>query len=190
MFRPLFLISAFLLLTFSAARADTDTFKQPDLVSFGVGYRDFDKSAAKRQSADFRGEYRWGLSMLPLISPWFKSWDNAVQFHPFAGLEVGSLGQGYLTGGWAMDWYMTKHLIFTWSEGAGLYEGGNAVRLGSFLEFRSQAEFGWRFDNEVRFTAEISHISNAKITKFNPGSEIAGFYLHVPIDVICGKKPQ
>ncbi len=118
MFRSLLAAAALILFTVSAVHAaeqtatpvpdslpsykgtpdtstETQTFKQPNLVSFGIAYSDFDKSETHRQSADFRGEYRWGMSLLPMISPWFKQFDNYVQFHPFAGVELGSLGQLY-----------------------------------------------------------------------------------------------
>ncbi|MDP9127666.1 MAG: acyloxyacyl hydrolase [Pseudomonadota bacterium] len=185
MFRSSLLALFFCFFCASAVSA-AEPIKQPDLVSFGINYMNFDKSQGNRKAADFRGEYRWGLSMLPLISPYFNRWDPYVQFHPYAGLEVTTLQQVYGSGGWAMDVYATKHLVFTWSEGVGLYWPGTAVRLGSFIEFRSMAELGWRFDNDVRLTAEVSHISNAKITRFNPGAEIAGVYLHIPVDVMMG----
>lgn len=198
MSRLFLLVPAFVLLSFSAVQAapatasapapapatNSDTFIQPDLISFGLAYDDFDKNEARRQSGDIRAEYRWGMSLLPMISSYFTKWDPYVQFHPFAGGEVGTLGQIYGLGGFAMDAYIGRHVIFTWSEGAGLYYGGDSVRLGSVLEFRSMGELGWRFDNEMRVTAELSHISNAKITKWNPGNEYAGVYLHVPVGMI------
>ena len=191
MLRKLLAVSLFVCMAVSSAHAELftaspATFQQPDLVSFGLGYMNFDKSQPMRKTVDFRGEYRWGLSILPIISPYFRHWDPYVQFHPWAGVETTSFGQLYGVGGFAMDWYMTHHLVLTWSEGAGLYYPGEAVRLGSFVEFRSEAEFGYRFDNGVRLTAELSHISNAKITKFNPGAEIAGVYLHMPVSQIFG----
>lgn len=186
MFRSWLLVLAAVLFTSSAAHADTPI-NQPDLVSFGLAYMDFDKSQSHRQTPDFRLEYRWGVSLLPLMSDYFKNWDPYVQFHPFVGVEATALGELYGLGGLAMDWYISKHLVFTWSEGFGLNYNGNAVPLGCVCEFRSEAEIGWRFDNDVRFTLEASHISNAKITRFNPGSEIAGVYLHVPFDNMFGK---
>jgi hypothetical protein len=177
-------IAAFTLFTASAQAAEA--VKQSDLVSFGGGYIDFDKSESHKQAADFRGEYRWGISLLPLVSNYFNSWDPYVQFHPFAGVETTTLGQLYGLGGWAMDGYIGRHGIFTWSEGVGFYYPGDAFRLGSFIEFRSQAELGWRFDNEMRLTAQISHISNAGLTQRNPGAEIAGIYFHVPVSKLFG----
>jgi hypothetical protein len=169
-----------------AVPASTST-KQPDLISFGAGYMDFDKTESHKQSGDFRGEYRWGLSMLPLISSYFKSWDPYVQFHPYAGVEVTTLGAFYGSGGWAMDGYIGRHGIVTWSEGIGLYEPGNMKSLHGTAEFRSMLEAGYRFDNEMRLTAEISHISDAGLTHSNPGAEIAGVYLHVPVGIFCNK---
>jgi lipid A 3-O-deacylase len=212
MSRLLFLVPVFLLAVLSEAQAGTqtaypvtapsssaapapvsaspvsapadNTIQQPDLISFGLAYVDFDKQEPHRNSGDLRLEYRWGMSLLPLISSYFTKWDPYIQFHPFVGGELGTLGQLYGLGGFAMDVYVTRHWIFTWSEGAGLYYPGDAVRLGSFLEFRSQAEVGWRFDDNMRLTFEVSHISNAKITHFNPGSEMAGIYLHVPVGML------
>ena len=153
---------ALVLLPLAPARAEAPA-KQPDLVSFGGGYMDFDKSESHKQAAELRLDYRWGMSLLPMVSPWFKSWDQYVQFHPYAGAsKVTSLGMLYGNGGWAMDGYIGRHGIFTWSEGVGLYEAGNMTTLGSVIEFRSMAELGYRFDNEMRLTGQISHISNRR----------------------------
>ncbi len=173
-----------------ATNSDTSTSStaQPDLLSFGAGYYDFDKGKdqPKTNSADFRLEYRWGLSILPLVSNYFSSWDKYIQFHPYVGFETTSRGMTYGSGGWAMDGYIGRHGIFTWSEGVGLYQAGDSHSLGSFVEFRSMAELGWRFDNNMRITAALSHISNAGLTKHNNGAEIAGMYLHVPVSLIAG----
>ena len=179
-----FLLLVLFLFPVHTARADNAP-NQPDLVSFGAGFLDFDKFEARKRSADMRLEYRWGLSMLPLISPYFKSWDQYVQFHPYIGAEGTSRGAFYGSGGWAMDTYIGRHGIFTWSEGVGYYEPGNMQTLSSFVEFRSQLEAGYRFDDEMRLTAEISHISNAGLTRRNPGAEILGVYLHVPVNMFC-----
>ncbi|MFY9287217.1 MAG: acyloxyacyl hydrolase [Alphaproteobacteria bacterium] len=169
------------------ARAEAPV-KQPDLISFGGGYFDFDKDEPRKKSGDMRLEYRWGLSMLPLVSSYFNSWDKYVQFHPYAGVEFTTRGLAYVNGGWAMDAYIGRNFIFTWSEGVGFLHPGNTAPLGSFIEFRSQAELGYRFDNEMRLTAQISHISNAGITKRNPGAEIIGLYWHVPTEWFCSRK--
>ena len=58
--------------------------------------------------------------------------------------------------------------------------------MGGTMQFRSQAEIGYRFDNNMRLTTEFSHISDAKTTRLNPGAEIIGLYLHVPTLVLFG----
>ncbi|MDX2027759.1 MAG: acyloxyacyl hydrolase [Alphaproteobacteria bacterium] len=173
---------------FSSPASAIEKFRQPDLISFAAGYKDFNKDEPRREAADFRLEYRWGVSLLPQITSYFKSWDPYVQFHPFVGGEVTTVGQLYGLGGLAMDILIGNHGIITWSEGVGLFYGGDAFPMGSFVEFRSQVEVGWRFTNEMRLTAAISHISNAKITNRNPGAEIVSVYFHMPTSFLCGKK--
>ena len=48
------------------------------------------------------------------------------------------------------------------------------------------AEIGYRFDNDMRITAEFSHISDANLTRVNPGAEIVGMYVHVPVFYMLG----
>ena len=150
---------------------------QPDLVSFGVGYLDFDKSEPKTRSSDYRFEYRFGYSFIG---------GKELGFHPFLAFETTSRDMLYGLGGFTMDWNFTKHGIFTWSEGAGYLDSGKQRSLGGTLQFRSMAELGYRFDNDMRVTAEFSHISDAKLTRWNPGAEIIGLYVHVPTRTLLG----
>ena len=150
---------------------------EPDLISFAVGYMDFDKSEPKRQSADFRLEYRFGYTFIG---------GKELGFHPFLGFETTSRNMMYGLGGFAMDWNFMHHGIFTWSEGVGYLDSGDMKSMGGTLQFRSQAELGYRFDNDMRITAEFSHISNAKLTRVNPGAEILGVYVHVPTNYFFG----
>lgn len=159
---------------------------QPDLISLEGGYMNFDKSQPKKKSADFRLEYRFGVSLLPLISSSFGGGDQALQFHPFIGYETTSRDMQYGLGGFAMDWAFSKHGIFTWSEGVGYLDSGNMANMGCTTQFRSQAELGYRFDNNMRVTAEFSHISNAKLTTVNPGAEVLGLYFHIPVSSLVG----
>jgi lipid A 3-O-deacylase len=159
---------------------------QPDLISLGGGYMNFDKDEPKRQSADFRLEYRFGVSLLPLISSSFAGGDQALQFHPFLGYETTTRNMQYGLGGLSMDWEFSKHGIFTWNEGVGYLDSGDMASMGGTLQFRSQAEIGYRFDNDMRITAQFSHISNAKLTRVNPGAEILGVYFHVPVRMLIG----
>lgn len=173
------LVFAFLFVFITKAEAE-DSFRQPDLLSLAVSYSDFDKTESHKQAADFRGEYRFGYSFLSL--------GDVLQFHPMIGTEFTTWDQLYTLSGYDMDVYMGRHMIFTWSEGVGLFYRGQARPMGSVVEFRSMAEVGYRFTNEMRLTLEASHISNAGLTRRNPGAEIAGLYLHIPIQLMQ-KKP-
>jgi lipid A 3-O-deacylase len=176
---------AALLLSFGAHAAAP--LEQPDLFSVGVGYANFDKGETLRNSADIRFEYRWGQSLLPLLSNTFNDFNHFVQIHPFVSMTTSSLGVLYGLGGLDADLYIGRHGIVSWNEGVGLFFPGYGRPMGSVIEFRSTAEAGWRFDDETRLTFYASHISNAKITERNPGSEILGFYVHVPVDWLSAK---
>ena len=155
---------------------------ETDLVSFGYTYVDFDKfNEARTREDDFRFEYRFGTPLLPAQS-------GALDFgiNPLTGFEFSTRGQLYGFGGLAFDFLFWKHLVLTESEAAGLFSNGDARMLGSFIEFRSQLECGWRFDNDMRLTTVVGHISNAGLTHRNPGEELAGVYMHVPVGMIFG----
>ncbi|MDE1901170.1 MAG: acyloxyacyl hydrolase [Alphaproteobacteria bacterium] len=106
-----------------------------------------------------------------------------MQLHPTVGFEGNGNGATYSSAGLDLDIPLFRHqIVFTWGESAGLYTRGNDPRwLGSPLEFRSQLELGWQFDNGYRLSGYISHLSNAGIAKANPGAEILGAYVHIPI---------
>ncbi|MBO6784517.1 MAG: acyloxyacyl hydrolase, partial [Alphaproteobacteria bacterium] len=62
------------------------------------------------------------------------------------------------------------------------YADGNGKDLGHTIEFRSQLEIGYRFDDRSRLSFAVSHISNASLGDSNPGTEIATIYYHIPIN--------
>ena len=57
----------------------------------------------------------------------------------------------------------------------------SGIDLGAHCEFRTGAEFDYRFDNLVRLGVGFYHLSNAGIGKQNPGVEMATFVLTVPL---------
>jgi hypothetical protein len=103
-----------------------------------------------------------------------------------AGAHVTSDGAMYGFGGFAGDFLIGRNFILTWSEAVGLYYRGEGKRLGSVVEFRSQIEAGSRFDNEMRLTVALSHISNAGLTDLNPGVNMISGYLHIPTNWVFG----
>lgn len=159
----------------------------PNLVSLGAGWFDITENYPRKESATFRLEHRWGLSLLPMASPSLAGWDSWFQIHPFAGVEFSSNGQLYGLGGFVFDFLIGRHVVISPNVALGLYAPNGGKRLGSALEFRSTFEAGWRFDNEVRLTGWIGHISNAYITDFNPGANTLGVYVHLPTGVLFGR---
>lgn len=135
-------------------------------ISGGVGYYDImDDDGA----ADFRMEYRSGHKYFWHIKPW-------------AGIEATTDGSVWGGGGILADIPVTDNLYLAPSFGAGLYAQGSSDKdLGSVIEFRSQIEGGYKFDNNHRVGVAFGHISNASIGDDNPGTEILNVYYHIPV---------
>ncbi len=148
------------------ARAD-----DPDFLSFGGGYFDFNRQ--KDPGAEFRLEYRSKL----------KFWN----LKPFTAIAGSTTGHILASAGVLMDVYLGRRWVVTPSFAPGYYTGGNDnLDLGHELEFRSQLEFAYRFDDRSRLGFAVSHTSNASIGDTNPGSESAIVYYSVPFDKLVG----
>lgn len=153
-----------------AARAD-DLPDDPDYVTLGAGY--FDWNRQKHPAAEFRAEYRSD----------YKLWI----FKPFAGL-MGTTGSAvYAYAGIGIDVYFGRRLVVTPSIAPGYYAKNSGYDLGYPLEFKSQIEFAYRFDDRSRLGVAISHISNASLGDKNPGTESAILYYSIPFDKLFGK---
>jgi Lipid A 3-O-deacylase (PagL). len=155
----------------------------PDLISVGIGAYDsvvFQPSVdtPRNRSADFRLEYRFGYSLLSFTEPY-------VKFRPWVGFETTTDGMLYGAGGILAD-VQFGPVVFTPSFGAGLWRRGGSKNLGAGVEFRSMVELGYEFDNQMRVSAFLSHISNGGITRKNPGVNTAGAYLHIPFRTLFG----
>ncbi len=141
------------------------------LISFGVGY--FDALRAIKDddaddAADFRLEYRHDEKL------WI--------FKPWAGVEATSEGGIWGGAGILVDIYFGKNVVLTPNFGVGFFEEGSGLDLDSALEFRSQIELAYRFEDRSRIGLAVSHISNAGIGDSNPGTEIATIYYHLPLE--------
>lgn len=139
------------------------------LASLGVGAFDVVDNNEHNPAVDFRFEYRFGQPF------WYV-------FKPLIALQATSdLGGGAFAGVVA-DWLVNDHWVIAPSFAAGLWGHGNGKDLGYAVEFRSQLELGYRFDNDWRLTGAFSHMSNANLGSDNPGTEMATVYLHIPAD--------
>ena len=73
--------------------------------------------------------------------------------------------------------------MLTPNEAVGFWSQGDhdARNLGSWVEFRSGAEFDYRFDDFSRLGFSFHHISNAGLTQRNPGEEEALINYSIPL---------
>ena len=143
----------------------------PDFLAFGGGY--FDWNRQKAPAAEFRLEYRSDRKL------WI--------FKPLGGIMGTSSGAVYAFAGVGVDVFLGRRLVFTPSFAPGYYEKGSGLDLGHELEFRSQIEFAYRFDDRSRLGLAVSHMSNASITDKNPGTESAILYHSMPLSRIFGE---
>ncbi len=163
-----------LLLAIAPARAD------PALVSLGVGGTDILNQQVKA-AADFRLEYRSGLSLLPFFEDTFK-------VKPWAGFETTSRQSIFGGGGILIEIPLGPHWVLTPNVGVGAYGRSNGKNLGSVFEIRSTFEGGYVFNDGSRLVASFGHTSNAGITRHNPGTEAAVVSYQVPLAALIGRR--
>lgn len=160
------ILVALFLYPFSYAHAQEGEGVSSEIV-LGAGI--FEIFEGDGKSGDIRLEYRHGEPLFWNLRPW-------------AGLELTFDGGLYGAGGLLFDWEFSPDWFLTPSIGAGLYEDGKGSRLGYTLQFRSQLELGYGFENGSRVSLGLGHISNASLGRSNPGAEILSLSWHVPVD--------
>ncbi len=152
------------------ARAGADA-DDPAFVSLGLGYYDINQRTD--EAIDFRLEYRHGEKL------WI--------FKPWVGIEGTSDGAVYGAAGILLDVFFGRRVVITGSFGAGYYAEGSGTDLGHEIEFRSQIEIAYRFDDRSRLGLAFSHISNASIGDTNPGVEVLNVYYSIPLTRLLGE---
>jgi lipid A 3-O-deacylase len=141
----------------------------PARAAFGVGAFDVIPNAGKKDSrtaAEFNGEYRFG-----------DVWSVVA---PFVGALVTSDGAAYGYFGFGVDVHFGPNWVLTPNGAAGYFERGSGTRLGSWWEFRTGAELDYRFADFQRLGIAFHHMSNAGLTKQNPGEEDVTLVYTVP----------
>ncbi len=141
---------------------------EPALLALGLGY--YDIRAKDDTAADFRVEYRSDLALW-ILRPWI-------------GLQATSDGAVYGVGGFLADIPLGPRIRLTPSLGAGAYHQGDGKDLGHAVQFRSQIELAYRFEDGQRLAVAFSHISNASLSNQNPGTEILTLYYMVSFDLL------
>jgi len=163
-------LGAAALLTMAApggAQAEED----PDYLSLGVGL--FDWNRQKDEAIEFRVEYRSD----------YKLW----VFKPFVVASATTDKMTFFGGGVLMDIYFGPRWVLTPSFAPTWWRGKTAnLDLGAHVEFRSQLELAYRFDDRSRLGVAIAHYSNASISDQNPGTETAFVYYSIPFRSLFG----
>ena len=145
------LVFSGLSLSAGPARAD-----DPAFLSFGVGAFDFNRQ--KDDGVEFRLDYRSD----------YKLW----VFKPFLTAAAVSNGMSFMGAGVLIDVYFGNRFVVTPSFAPTWWRGKtDGLDLGYALEFRSQIEFAYRFDDRSRLGVAVSHSSNASLSDTNPGTE-------------------
>lgn len=138
----------------------------PDFLSVGLGWYDWNRE--KDETAELRLEYRSDK----------KFWI----FKPFGAVGATPDGTMFAGAGVLVDVYLGRRFVLTPSFAPHLYYKGNShVNLDYPLEFRSQIEAAYRFDDRSRLGIAVSHYSNAGLGTHNPGTEVATIYYSIPL---------
>lgn len=106
---------------------------------------------------------------------------NLPKIRPIFGLLNTFNGSIYLYSGLSLDLFFNRYLYFSPNITAGIYFKNGGKDLGFPIEFKSGMELGLRFKNMYRFSAQVSHISNASLGSKNPGCESLVLTLSIPI---------
>jgi len=142
----------------------------PDYLTVSAGW--FDLNRKKDEGAEFRLEYRSD----------YKLWE----LKPFATLAVASNGMTFIGAGVLMDVYFGKRWVLTPSFAPTWWHGKTStLNLGHAIEFRSQLELAYRFDDRSRIGLSISHYSNASLSDNNPGTEALMVNYSMPFSTIA-----
>lgn len=142
----------------------------PDFLSLSVGAFDVNDDMT---AAEFRLEYRSKLEW------WI--------FRPFTGLMGNSDGGFYGYGGVLVDVFFGRRFVLTPSFAIGAYDRGSGKDLGHSIEFRSQIELAYRFDDRSRLAISLDHMSNASLDEVNPGTESLMLTYAFPFEILLGR---
>lgn len=151
------------------AQAQVD---DPDFLTFAAGY--YDVNDDEDNTGEFRLEYR--------------SDEKFWYLKPFGAVAGTASGSFFVGAGVLMDVYFGRRWVVTPSFAPHLYVQGDSDKdLDYPLEFRSQLEVAYRFDNRSRLGLAISHYSNASLGDSNPGVETLSLNYSIPLSVIGGE---
>ena len=142
----------------------------PPSIATGAGVFEINPDLKKpdaRHEAQLQGEYRFG-DVLWIVAP-------------FVGLMGTGAGAFYGYAGFGFDVNLGANWVVTPTFAGGYFYRGDGLNLGSWWEFRSGAEFDYRFANRSRLGLAFYHMSNAGLGKQNPGEQALLLAYTVPL---------
>ena len=148
------LLAAFIARPAQADWLESVTGKDPGLLEVGGGMFDF---LHNYKAGEARVEYQFAHGLFFL--------------HPIVGAFGTTKGGGFGYAGFNLDLHITQHLIVAPTASMGYYAKGSGKDLGGPFEFKTGAQFAYRFRDDSRIGIQFDHISNAGIYKKNPGEE-------------------
>lgn len=154
----------------AAAQVTFGSPADPPGIAIGAGAFDITPNTnhrSSRTSAQLQGEYRFG-DVLWIVAP-------------FVGLMGTSAGGFFGYAGFGFDVNFGNSWVVTPNFAGGYYYRGGGTNLGSWWEFRSGAEFAHRFADHSRLGIAFYHISNAGLTRTNPGEQSLLLVYTVPL---------
>jgi lipid A 3-O-deacylase len=154
-------------ITAPAPNAAAASGEDPSFISLGAGGFDI---LHNYTAGEATGEYRFGQKL------WI--------FKPFLGVMGTTKRAFYGYGGFLVDIYLGNRWVLMPNAAFGYYDMGSGKDLGAHPEFRTGAEFAYRFDDRSRLGVSFHHISNAGIGKKNPGEEEMTLVFSLPFNLL------
>jgi hypothetical protein len=129
--------------------------------------------------SDLQSKIRIGSSLLP-------GEEEHVSIRPWIGFGATSVdGTVQSMGGLLMD-VPVGDFVFTPSIGASMLPSA-ARENGNTVQFRSQLELGYEFDDQSRFSLAYSRVSAGRIISGDGGSnKVIGLYYRMPFSALAG----
>lgn len=100
---------------------------------------------------------------------------------PAIGFAAAENGASFFYSDVRYDYWLNERWVLIPSFGAGLFDEGDGLDLGSRLEFRSGIEIARRFHGEYRIGVALFHLSNGGTAGENPGTEALVLSLCIPV---------
>jgi hypothetical protein len=139
--------------------------EKPSLLAVAVGV--FNCGSVHRKQGLFQVEYKPNAEY--------------IKMRPVVGAFGTTRGSFFFYGGFAFEIYLSKNLVLVPGFAPGIYIKGHGKDLGLPLEFRSSLELSYCLPNQGRIGAQVYHLSNASISKRNPGANSWAVFYAIPL---------